>query len=146
MHKWHTCECTGQYWFDIKPRKQFVNKHNQLVVHAERNEIGLAVSGNNSKSEGFCECTIRLQDYDCEGVKLVLLVNLLADVILSQDFLKQHEQVRFNFDGSKPILNIGALECIKTSIVPRLFEYLSNDCKPIVMKTRRQSAVNEVYC
>ena len=58
----------------------------------------------------------------------MLLDNLLTNVILGQDFLKQHEQVPFNFGGLKPILNIGALECIKTSIVSRLFEYLLNDC------------------
>ena len=38
-----------------------------------------------------------------------------------------------------------ALKCIKTNVVPRLFEHLASDCKPIITKLRVHSLANEKF-
>ena len=38
-----------------------------------------------------------------------------------------------------------ALKCIKTNVVPRLFEHLASDCKPIITKLREHSLANEKF-
>ena len=78
-------------------------------------------------------------------VKLHVLKDLLTDVIVGQDILRLYDHVRFNFGGPRPSLFINALKCIKTNVVPRLFEYLASDCKPIITKSRKHSLANEKF-
>ena len=78
--------------------------------------------------------TIRLQNQTYCYVKLHVLKDLLTDVIVGEDILRLHDHVRFNFGGPRPLLHINALKCIKTNVVPQLFEHLASDCKPIYHK------------
>ena len=75
----------------------------------------------------------------------MFLKDLFTDVIVGQDILRLHDHVRFNFCGPRPSLCINALKCIKTNVVPRLFEHLASDCKPIIMKSRKHSLANEKF-
>ena len=124
--------------------KNFAFKHKFRRCN-EYNEIGLAISGSGSQSEGYCLSTIQLKKRCYPDMKLLILSNLLTDVILGQDFLKLHNQVLIEFGGPQSSLIIGALECIKTDIVPHLFEHLSSDCKPITTKSRKHSVTNEKF-
>ena len=89
--------------------------------------------------------TIRLQNQTYRDVKLLVPNNLLTDVIVGQDILRLHDHVRFNFGGPRPSLCNNALKCIKTNVVPRLFEHLASDCKPIITKSRNHSLANEKF-
>ena len=68
-----------------------------------------------------------------------MLNNLFVDIILEQQFLKQHEHVQKNFQGTKPPLHLVAFMSIKTDLTPRVFENLDADCKLVVTKLRWQS-------
>ena len=124
--------------------KNFAFKHKFRRCN-EYNEIGLAISGSGSQSEGYCLSTIQLKNRCYPDMKLLILSNLLTDVILGQDFLKLHNQVLIEFGGPQSSLIIGALECIKTDIVPHLFEHLSSDCKPITTKSQKHSVTKEKF-
>ena len=70
-------------------------------------------------------------------VELMAMNQLLTDVILGRDFLEKHQHITITFGGELP-------PCIKTKIVPRLFEHLINpNCKPIAAPSRKQSVVNK---
>ena len=113
----------------------------------ERNEIGLAVTGNCSQSDGFCLVTICMQNRSYSNIKLHVLDNLLTDVILGQDILKVHNLVRISFGGPKPALRISALDRIKTDVALRLFDHLTDECKPIITKSHKHLIANEkIYC
>ena len=124
--------------------RTFALQHN-LTQCNERNEIGLAVTGNCSQSDGFCLVIICMQNRSYSDMKLLVLDNLLTDVILGQDFLKLHNHVQISFGGPKPALRISALDCVKTDVVPRLFDHLTNECKPIITKSRKHSTANEKF-
>ena len=111
----------------------------------ESNEIGLAVTGNCFQSKEVCLSTIHLQNRTYYDVKLHVLKDLLIDVIVGQDILRLHDHVLFNFGGPRPSLCINALKCIKTNVVPQLFEHLASDCKPIIMKLRKHSLENKKF-
>ena len=111
----------------------------------ERNEIGLAVTGNCSQSDGFCLVTICMQNRSYSYIMLLVLDNLLTDIILGQDFLKWHNHVQISFGGSKPALRISVLDCFKSDVVRRLFDNLPNECKPIITKSRKHSMANEKF-
>ena len=59
--------------------------------------------------------------------------------------LKLYTQVQISFGGPKPALRISASDCIKTDMVPRLFDLLTNECKPIITKLRKHSIANEKF-
>ena len=123
--------------------RTFALQHNFTQCN-EHNEIGLAVTGNCSQSDGFYVVTICMQNRSYSDMKLLVLDNLLTDVILGQDFLKLRNHVQISFGGPKPALRISALNCIKSDL-PRLFDYLTNECKPIITKSRKHSMVNEKF-
>ena len=116
---------------------------NRFQLSNESNEIGLAVTGNCFQSKEVCLSSIRLQNRTYYDVKLHVLKDLLTDVIVGQDILRLHDYLRFNFGGPRPSLCINALKCIKTNVVPRLFEHLASDCKPIITKSRKHFLANE---
>ena len=92
--------------------RTFALQHS-FTLYNERNEIGLAVTGNFSQSDEF------RQNRSCSDIKLLVLNNLLTDIILGQDFLKLHNHAQISFGGPEPALRISALDCIKTDVVPR---------------------------
>ena len=120
-------------------------KRNKFTIYTESNQIGLAVNGKFSQSEGFCLSTICLENRNYAETKLVLLDNLITDVILGREFLEQHQQLCIHFGGSNPVLTIGALKCLRSNIVPRLFEHLASNYKPIATKSRKHSTANEKF-
>ena len=124
--------------------RTFALQHNFTQCN-ERNEIGLAVTGNCFQSDGFCLVTICMQNRSYSDMKLPVLDNLLTDVISGQDFLKLHNHVQINFGEPKPALRIIALDCIKTDVMSRLFDHLTNECKPIITKSRKHSMANEKF-
>ena len=77
-------------------------------------------------------------------MRLFVLDNLCADIILGQDFMKQHESVVFEFGGSEPTLHVLAMAAMDVP-APQLFEHLTEDCKPIAVKSRKQTKSNAKF-
>ena len=121
--------------------KTFALKHNFKYCE-ELSVVGLAVTENCSQSKGFYMSNICMQNRSYPSIKLLALSDLLTDVILGQDFLKLHSLVQINFGGPQPPLSISALDCLKTDVVPRLFQNLTKECKPIITKSRKHSLTN----
>ena len=107
-------------------------------------EVTLADGSSKSKIEGECYVDFLMQKRSYKGVKLHVMDNLCVDVILGQDFMKQHDRVIFEFGGSQPPLHISAVTAMNVP-PPSLFEHLSEDCKPVAVKSRKQTNVNSKF-
>ena len=122
-------------------------KRANLIPQPTNHVIGLAVKGCDFHSVGFCNVSVVVDGRSYDNVKVVVLKDLLTDVIIGQDFMKQHESVNFHFGGSKPSLNLGAvgLPAIKTATPIELFKHLSPDIVPVATKSRRYSSADKKF-
>ena len=91
----------------------FIHKHLvtrlKLPIIPAVGEVSMANASSTTKVEGECIVDIQLRKRKYEKVKLYILDNVCAEVILGQDFMEQHKSVVFNFGGSKPSLIVSAL-------------------------------------
>lgn len=76
--------------------------------------------------------------------KLSILKNLCSDIILGQDFQKQHENVIIEYGGQLPSLHVSndksrCAVTVASVLEPSLFPALPPSCKPIATQSRRFS-------
>ena len=112
--------------------------------------VAMADSSVTAKIEGQVFVDIMLQNRKYENVKLYVLDNLCADVILGQDFMKQHNSVVFNFGGNKPALIVSCVGHVNALTAmeippPKLFEHLTPDCRPVAVRSRKQTPSNRKF-
>ena len=79
-----------------------------------------------------------------EKVKLKLMDNLCADIILGNVFQEKHESVVFKFGGPLPPLEVCGLSTLNVD-PPAPFENLTSDCTPIATKSRRYSKPDQLF-
>ena len=109
-----------------------------LTILPSRETVSMASSSLSAKMKGYCSAIIVLHDHTYENVKLYVLPNLCADVILGQNWQSNHESVRIKYGGERHPLKICNLTTLNVS-PPPLFENLDPNCKPIITKSRRYS-------
>ena len=98
----------------------------------------MASSALSATTAGFCVATIRIGKSSYSGVRLSILSNLCAEVILSQKFMNLHSEIIFIGSGDRPALKVcGVAEAALKP--PTLFGGVPADCKPIATKSRRFS-------
>ena len=113
-------------------------------------EVAMADSSITAKIEGQCFVDIQLQNRKYRNVKLFVLDNLCAEVILGQDFMKQHDSVVFNFGGNKQALVVSCVGHVNALTAmnmppPKLFEHLTPDCRPVAVRSRKQTPSNKKF-
>ena len=125
---------------------ELVQKHKWPLLPSEGcGEVSMAATSLTSKVLGICKARIELSDqrvYD--GVTLSVIQDLCCDVILGHNFLKQHSVVEIPFGGSMPPLTI----CGHTGAAvspPSLFANLTEDCKPIAVRSRHYSSADQKF-
>ena len=100
-------------------------------THVVRNACHVSLSINNSENNG--------KSYHYPSLELSVLNNLIADVVLGEQFMRQHESVHIRYGGNKPPLTLCGLEAMVNVPKPELFKYLKANCKPVVTKPRKFS-------
>ena len=120
--------------------KLLVHQFNIKVISA-KGEIFSANSSLTSKIEGEGVINFTLTNCVYENIKVLVMGNLFADIILGQDFMKRHKTVVLTFNGKEPTLQVCAL-------TPSVFSHLSSDCKLIAVKSRRHTKEDEdiIWC
>ena len=126
----------------------FIDKHLvtrlKLPIIPAVGEVSMANASFTTKVEGECIVDIQLRKRKYEKVKLYILDNLCAEVNLGQDFMEQHKSVVFNFGGRQPSLIVSALTAMNVT-PPRLFEHLTDDCRPVAVRSRKQTPSNAKF-
>ena len=121
-----------------------VAKRLKLNIVPCEDEVTLADASVKTKVDGTCVVNFRMKNRNYKDMKLFVLDNLCADVILGQDFMKQHKSVVFEFGGDQPPIYISALTAMKVP-PPSLFEHLTEDCKPVAVRSRKQTNSNAKF-
>ena len=85
--------------------KSLVHQFNIKVIPA-KGEVSLANSSLTSKIEGECLISFTLNNRVYENVKVLVMGNLCADIILGQDFRERHKSAVFTFNGKEPTLQV----------------------------------------
>ena len=98
--------------------------------------------GLTTNIKGTVRIPISLLDREYE-LEFDVMDRLCADVILGQSFLCKHSEVSFVMEGSDAPLKIKQEHVLSVAAAnvkpPRLFEFLSSDCKPIACRSRQYS-------
>ena len=131
--------------------QQFANRLGLFIIPSvDAPPVSMANSSLTTKVEGEVYVDIMLQNRKYQNVRLFVLGNLCADVILGQDFMQQHQSVVFNFGGEKPSLIVNTIGTVNTLTAmnippPKLFEHLTDDCRPIAVRSRKQTPSNATF-
>ena len=115
-----------------------------IKVIPAKGERSSANASFTTKIEGECLINFTLDNCIYENVKVLVMENLCADVILGEDFMGRHKSAVFTFNGKEPTLQVSALTTMKVP-PPSLFMHLSSDCKPIAAKPRRHTKDDEEF-
>ena len=95
--------------------------------------ISMASSAICLKLSEYCTETIIFNGYKYKDIDFMVLPNSCRDIILGVLFLKMHRSITISFGWSQDILKICAL---KICAPVKLFQNLTQNCKPIATKTR----------
>lgn len=115
-----------------------------IKFHPCKSAVNMASACLTAKSLGFCDVKVSLQDQTYENVRLSILPDLCADLILGRDFQQQHESVTFKYGGSRPPLVLCGMTTLRVD-PPPLFGNLTPDCHPIATKSRRYSLADRKF-
>ena len=121
-----------------------------LKLHPSTQKISMALTSLKTNVLGHCFTPVTLDQRTYPSVRLGVLKDLCSDIILGQDFQKEHKSVTIEFGGSKPELVIAKSTsacALSTAAVekPSLFANLLPNCKPIATKSRRFSSEDEKF-
>ena len=91
---------------------------------------------------GQCDIDIKIEDCCYKNSRLGIIPNLCTDIILGQDFQRQHSRLIFEYGGPLADLKIPSnhSHCAVSAASidsPRLFRNLLPGCKPVAVKSRR---------
>ena len=120
-----------------------VRKHNWKVF-GSRNVITMASTNFCSQTLGHIFASVILNNSSYHNVKLSLLPNLCADILLGHDFLNRHQKLEISFSGQRPPLSVCTLSPARIES-PSLFQNLLSNCKPIATKSRCHSSFDEEF-
>lgn len=123
-----------------------VQEHKWPLQSTECNrEVTMAATSLTSKVLGICKAHIELSDEEVyDDVTLSAMRDLCCDIILGQNFLKQHSVVEIPFGGQLPPLTICGLTGAAVP-PPSLFANLTEDCKPVAVRSRRHSQADQKF-
>ena len=119
-------------------------KQLHLKIHPSTQNISMALTSLKTHVLGNCFVDINLNQHIYSSIRLGVLKDLCSDIILGQDFQKEHKSVIIEFGGTKPELIIpkSAPVCALSAALvdePSSFANLLPDIKPIASKSRRFS-------
>jgi len=125
-----------------------------LPLSGESAPIAMASSEVTVEMFGKARGMLNLLDRSYPDVAFSVINNLCADVIVGQEFLKQHSSVTFEMQGPERAIVIpgstsdlpGQLAVATAKLDPsRLFEYLLPQCKSIASRSRRYNQEDTLF-
>ena len=128
---------------DTGSSESFINENFvhtlKLKINPHRGIIAMASTNLNATTVGYCHVDLEISNYKHTNIKLSIIRDLCADLVIGHDVLGKHSKVVVNFGGSQELLNVCCLAVARIK-PPRLFKNLTANCKPIATKSRRYSS------
>lgn len=121
-----------------------------IKLHPSTQKISMALTSLKTNILGHCFTPVTLDQRTYPSVRLGVLKDLCSDIILGQEFQKEHKSVTIEFGGPKSELVIAkstSVRALSTAAVekPSLFANLLPNCKPIATKSRCFSSEDEKF-
>ena len=115
-------------------------------MRLELTRVGLLVpkASLSVQVSGYCFMDVLFNDVSYKTTKLSVMKNLCFEIIQGHDLLQQLSQIEILFGGLMPALKIFGLVSGKI-LYPSLFENLTENCKPIAVRSRRFSYNNKKF-
>ena len=108
------------------------------------NVISMASTNLTRETKGHCFVEMKYGNTLYSNIKMSLLPNACADMILGHDFICRHSEMKIVLEGKYPPLVVCGVTAASVE-PPTLFGNLSSDCKPIATKSRRYSVIDERF-
>ena len=130
---------------DTGASESYVNKHfaqeMKFAIKGPRSSVALASTKSSVNVCGYIESEFVAFDQNYE-LRLGVVEDLCADLILGQNFLRLHKSTTFDTGGNRdPIMIKKAYKVCAVSAAkvepPRLFQFLSDNVRPIATPSRR---------
>ena len=130
---------------DTGASESYVNKHfaqeMKFAIKGPRSSVALASTKSSVNVCGYIESEFVAFDQNYE-LRLGVVEDLCADLILGQNFLRLHKSTTFDTGGNRdPIMIKKAYKVCAISAAkvepPRLFQFLSDNVRPIATPSRR---------
>ena len=100
--------------------------------------VSMAMSSFSTNIRGCCVIDLMYHGRNYDGLKVNVLPDLCADLILGIDFQSRHSRVTFKYGGPEPPLSVCGLSTLNMQ-PPSPFLHLTPDCHPVATKSRRYS-------
>jgi len=126
-------------------------KKSNLKSQPSNERVTTAQSILSAASGGRCRVEeMFLQNRCYSDVPLHVVYNLCCHLLLGQDFMRQHEAVKFLFRGMGTALEIKGhpKHCVVARVgtnPPSLFPNLAANCKPVTVKSRQYSKEDRTF-
>ena len=127
---------TASFYSFIHPN--YANKLNLVVSPSPNTKISMASSDFTSEIKGYCVVKLQIKDMIYKNVRLFVMQNLCAKLIIGLDLLSQHKSITMNYGGNLPPLTICGLSTLNID-PPALFQNLTPNCHPVATKRRSYS-------
>lgn len=125
--------------------EDFVISHKLTINESsQKHKVSMASISLSTEIKGFVLADLSLVGHEYRNLKLSILPNLCADILIGHDVLKQHSKLNLSFGGKKLPLTICSVAQALVEPVS-LFTNLSPDIKPIATKSRRYSSEDSVF-
>lgn len=123
--------------------ESIVRKYN-IPTKPWRQNVTMASSSLSAEINKVCTATLDINGHKINNALFRIMKNLCTDVIIGHDILKQYSILEIKFGGSMPPLKLCAL--YEANIDPiNIFPHITSDCKPITIKSRRQTPENQSF-
>ena len=97
---------TSRALMDSGSSESFINPHlaelHDLQVYPSSGTVSLASVSHSAQIHGYCETALALMGLQYKNVRLHVLPDLCADLILGLDFQTQHQSITLNYGGKEP--------------------------------------------
>ena len=122
------------------------NTAKDLRVRIENStgSVRMASTSFATKIKGICRVNLQFQDRSYNDYRLTVLSDLCSDIILGQDFMREHESLTLNFGGDKSPLKVCGLAKMDIE-APPLFSNTMGNPRPIAIKSRRHSSYDLAF-
>ncbi|XP_041989092.1 uncharacterized protein LOC121740463 [Aricia agestis] len=106
--------------------------------------VTLASKNNTSCVKGMCFVDLKMNEHFYRRKPLYILNSLCSDIIIGHDILSDHSSVELTFGGTKKPLKICNVIAASVPEVS-LFANLSENVKPIAIKSRKHSEADTIF-
>ena len=119
-------------------------QENEVNIIPYQSIITLACSEVSQNCAGIAYVKVTLLGRVYPRIRVIIMKNLVANIILGKPFMEIHSNVNFQCGGPEPPLTVATLKTMSIK-PPSLFSNLSPHCKPIATRSRRYNETDLTF-